>query len=92
MINVVRGELRLVGVQPRSREEIKTLTSDWQALYLQSKAGVVTEAFVVYGLNPTGDELYSAEAFYAVTAGMRHDLKLLSRYFLRVLNIFSGAR
>jgi lipopolysaccharide/colanic/teichoic acid biosynthesis glycosyltransferase len=92
MINVVRGELRLVGVQPRSREEIKTLTSDWRALYLQSKAGVVTEAFVVYGLNPTEDELYSAEAFYTVTAGMRHDLKLLFRYFLKVLNIFSGAR
>ncbi len=38
---------------------------------------------------PIENELYSAEAFYCVTAGVRDGLKLLFRYFGGILNIFS---
>ena len=89
LINIAKGELHFVGVSPRTQEEIRTLTHDWQALYRRAKAGIVTEAYVHYGATPTENELYSAEAFYSVTAGMRHDLKLLIGYLGRVLNIFS---
>lgn len=80
LVNVAKGELHLVGVPPRTRGEIRGLPHDWQALYLRAKSGIVTEASVHCGDAPTPDELYSAEAFYSVTAGVRRDLKLLIGY------------
>lgn len=85
LLNVARGELCFVGAASRSKDEIASLPHDWQALYLGAKAGIVTEAFVQYGWNPTEDEVYSAEVFYSVNAGLRHDVKLLLRYIARLL-------
>lgn len=85
LINIAKGNLRFVGVSLRSKEEIKDLGSDWQALYLSAKPGIITEAYVNYGAAPTEDELYSAEAFYSATAGTGHDFKLLFRYLGRIL-------
>jgi len=85
LINIARGEMRFVGVRPRSRSEVDSLPADWQALYLKAKAGAITEAFVLYGSNPSEDELYSTEAFYSVSSGLRHDLKLVIGYFARVI-------
>ncbi len=80
IVNVARGELRFVGVAPRSKEEIKKLSSDWQALYLRAKAGIVTEAEVRYGPQADEDELFSSEAFYSATAGGWQDFKLMLEY------------
>jgi len=88
VINVARGQLRFVGVEPRSRGEIEGLPPDWQALYRRAKAGLVTEARLCGGAAP--DELYAAEAFYAAKAGMGHDLKLLLRYLGRLLRVRNG--
>lgn len=85
MVNIVKGDLRFVGVSPRSREEIQGLSSDWRALYLSAKPGIITEAYVNYGAAPTEDERYSAEAFYSAVAGTGHDFKLLVRYLGCVL-------
>lgn len=90
LIHIVRGELRFVGVTPRTKEAIQALPHDWKTLYLRAKAGIVTEAFICYGATPTEDELYSAETFYSATAGIGHDLKLMIRYFGRVLSGFSS--
>ncbi len=89
LINVAKGELRFVGVAPRGKTEVKHLSHDWQALYLHSKAGIVTEAEVLYDDQPDEDELYSAEAFYSASAGMRHDARLLLSYFGRLLKSHS---
>jgi len=89
LINIAKGELRFVGVAPRGKREVSHLSSDWQALYLRSKAGIVTEAEILYGDQPDEDELYSAEAFYSAAAGMRHDARLLLSYFGRLLKSHS---
>ena len=89
LVNVARGELRFVGVHPRSKEEIQALPRSWRALYLRTKAGIVNEAFIHYGANPTEDEEFAAEGFYSAHAGLRYDLKLLKQYFKGVLNPFS---
>jgi hypothetical protein len=85
LVNVAKGEIRFVGVQPRTRTEIEALPEDWRALYLSAKAGLITEAFVHYGSSPTSDELYSAEAFYSVSASLRHDLTLAAGWLRRTL-------
>lgn len=85
LINVARGDLRLVGVAPRSRDEVLALSSDWRALYLSAKGGLITEAYVLYGTKPSEDELYSSEAVYAVNASISHDLRLVGGYIWRLL-------
>ena len=92
LINIIKGELRFVGVKPRTRDEIKALPKDWQALYLNAKAGVITEAFINYGAFPTEDELYTSEVFYSVSAGIGHDFKLLSGYLGHLLEFSSCER
>jgi len=85
LLNIVRGEMRFVGVRPRTRAEMASLPPDWRTLVLTSKPGVVTEAFIAYGADPTPDERYTAEAFYCVSTGFAHDLQLLLRYLRRIL-------
>lgn len=87
LINVVRGELRFVGVMPRTAEEIDRLPEEWKAIYLKSKPGLVTEAMIRFGRAITDDELYSAEAVYTVSAGFLYDLRLLAKYFGRIFGL-----
>jgi lipopolysaccharide/colanic/teichoic acid biosynthesis glycosyltransferase len=87
LLNVVRGEFRLVGVLPRDAASVRALPHDWRTLYLQAKAGIVTEAWLLYGDRPTDDERYSSEAFYSVAAGPWHDARLLARFALRLLGL-----
>jgi lipopolysaccharide/colanic/teichoic acid biosynthesis glycosyltransferase len=87
LVNVARGELRFVGVPPRTAEEIENLPRDWQALFLKSKPGIVTETMVNFGSRASRDEMYSAEAVYSVSSGLKHDLRLLARYSCQILGL-----
>jgi len=87
LINVAKGELRFVGVVPRNVNEVKELSRDLKSIYLKSKAGIVSDAHVNFGPQPTADELYVAETFYAVSSGLKYDLKLLGKYFGQVLGL-----
>ncbi len=77
LLSVLKGDLYLVGVPPRTREQVEQLSSDWKFLYLRTKVGLVTEAAVMFGENPSEDDLYTAEAFYSATESLGHDLRLL---------------
>jgi lipopolysaccharide/colanic/teichoic acid biosynthesis glycosyltransferase len=85
LLQIARGNLFFVGVPPRSPEAVKGLAHDWQVLYLRSKAGLVTEAALRLPAELTEDDLYTADAFYAVTADWKYDLKMLLRYLARCL-------
>lgn len=89
LVNIARGQLRFVGVPPRTRDQVEQLSADWQSLYLESEAGLITETDIQYfGTAPTDDEQYSAEAFYTVTTDTGYNLKLIWKYLGRVLNPF----
>jgi lipopolysaccharide/colanic/teichoic acid biosynthesis glycosyltransferase len=80
LISVVRGELDLVGVTPRSEEAVRALPHVWQALVLRARAGLITEA-VLFPEDSLGvDERDAADACYAALAGPGHDLALLIAY------------
>jgi hypothetical protein len=87
LINIARGDLRFAGVPPRTAQEIENLPRDWQALYLKSKPGIVTETMVHFGSRASRDEMYSAEAVYSVSSGLKHDLRLLARYTGQVFGL-----
>jgi NDP-sugar pyrophosphorylase family protein len=90
LISVMKGDMFLVGVRPRSRREVEKLSDDWRSIYLSSKGGLITEAFVMFGRAPSEDELYTAEAYYTATESVGHDLKLLHLYMCRLL--INGSR
>jgi lipopolysaccharide/colanic/teichoic acid biosynthesis glycosyltransferase/carbonic anhydrase/acetyltransferase-like protein (isoleucine patch superfamily) len=85
LFSVMKGDLFLVGVQPRTRREIERLPHDWKSIYLKSKGGLITEALVMSGNSPSEDELYTAEAYYSAAGSFRHDLTLAWRYLLGLL-------
>jgi len=87
LINVARGELGFVGVPPRTAEEVLALPPDWRALYLKSKAGLVSECLVNFGARASDDDRYAADAVYAVSATTIYDLKLMLRYIGQVLGL-----
>jgi lipopolysaccharide/colanic/teichoic acid biosynthesis glycosyltransferase len=87
LINVAAGNLKIVGLAPRSPEEIDKLPHDWKRLYLGSVGGLITEAYVVYGADPPEDLLYSAEVFYAAMSTLGHDARLILGFAARVLGL-----
>ena len=68
------------------------IRQDWQVLYRYTKAGIVPEPYIYHGARPIDNEQYSAEVFYSVSAGVRHDCRLMLGYFGRVLGGFHSAR
>jgi lipopolysaccharide/colanic/teichoic acid biosynthesis glycosyltransferase len=85
LFNAALGHLTMVGVAPRTAQEIDALPKDWKQLYAGSIAGLITEAYVVHGASPSEDQLYTAEVFYTATASARHDAGLAAGYVARLL-------
>jgi lipopolysaccharide/colanic/teichoic acid biosynthesis glycosyltransferase len=85
LVSVLGGKLFLVGVQPRSRAELLSLPPDWRSLYLKTKAGLITEAAVMFGGNPSEDELFTAEAFYSATESVGHDCRLFGLWLWKAI-------
>lgn len=85
LMQVARGKLAFVGMPPLPAHEVMALTHDWQMLYLSSKVGLVTEAFVAHGARPTADEQFSADAYYSAVANWRYDVKVVARYLARLV-------
>jgi len=86
LINVVRGDLRVVGLPPRSSDEIRNMADDSRVLYLHSKAGLITEALATLAGSPTADEIDTVSACHVASAGTRHDAGLVLKYLRRVLS------
>lgn len=84
LFSVIKGDLSLVGVKPRCAREVESLPEDWRALYLQTKAGLITDAMVYFGASPTSDELCASECYYSATENFSNDLKLLSQYLWKL--------
>jgi lipopolysaccharide/colanic/teichoic acid biosynthesis glycosyltransferase len=84
LFNVARGDLNLVGLPPRTPGEVQRLWPDWQGLYLQARAGVVSEALLDLDA-PCQEEVYATEAAHAMAGGPVRDLALFLRYLFRVV-------
>lgn len=82
---VVAGKADLVGLPPRTPEELSALPEHWRGLVLSSRVGLITEAQVQFGAAATEPERLAAEAYYASVAGWAHDLRLLGRYLQQVV-------
>ena len=84
---VVRGHVGLVGLPPRSRWEIERLPSEWRSIYLNGRAGLITEASVAVDEAQDETQLFVSDAYYSVQRIWHYDLRLAARYFLRLLSL-----
>jgi NDP-sugar pyrophosphorylase family protein len=82
---VVSAKLNLVGLPPRTVDELRNLPQDWRSIYLSGKLGLITEASLILTNQPDETEIYLAEACYCATATWKHDFGLFFRYFLRLI-------
>ncbi|HTF67186.1 MAG TPA: NDP-sugar synthase [Edaphobacter sp.] len=82
---VARARLNLVGLPPRTVDEIRNLPQDWRSLYLHGNLGLITEASLILTNQPDETEIYLAEACYCAAATWKHDFGLFFRYFLRLI-------
>lgn len=82
---VVRARIGFVGLPPRTPEEIRALSPEWRFLYLQNKAGLITEASIATGATDDQTDLYVADAYYVVRCGFWYDLRLALQYFSRLI-------
>jgi NDP-sugar pyrophosphorylase family protein len=80
LLNLVCGDMHLVGAPGRSPEEIDELEPEWRELYLGSKVGLVTEVRVRCGLQPEIEEQHASDTFYAVNASKGYDMKLFGDF------------
>jgi hypothetical protein len=80
LLSVARGDLALVGVAPRSADELRALPHDWREMCLQARPGLLTEAFVQTGPEASDDERYPSEAFCAVAGNWQMAWRVVGRY------------
>lgn len=78
IVAVAQGRLDLVGVTPRTREEVEALPSPLRAVYLGGRAGLVTEASATLGPEASPEERLAADLAYVVSRNVRRDLGLLA--------------
>lgn len=85
LFNVIKGKMAITGVSPRIREDLETLDQDWREIYIRGQLGLVTEAMINFGRDPNPDELYSAEAIYISSPSVSRDIRLVLKYFTRLI-------
>lgn len=82
---IVKGHVHFIGSTPRSPKEIEAMPSDWRALYLTSRLGLITLADLDKG--ETEDERYASDAYYAVHRNFLFDVRCFFRWLKQKLAI-----
>jgi hypothetical protein len=77
LLAVLQGRLDLVGVTPRTRQEVEALPPAMRAVYLQGRAGLVTEASVTLDPEASAEERLAADLAYVVSRSAQRDLGIL---------------
>jgi hypothetical protein len=85
LLSVVRGDIGFTGLPPRSPDEVDRLPSDWRALYLHCRAGLVPGTPAGRAEDPGRDKRYVTEAWYVAQRTWRSEAVLLLRYLGRSL-------
>lgn len=88
LINVLRGDIRLVGISPPSVKELQALSDEMHEAYEGCEAGLISESLVLYGPKGNADESQLADMYQAVaTTTLKNRFRLLGSY---VKSVFFG--
>ena len=73
--NLLLGRMHIIGVSPRSKEELLELPEDWRHLILQSKVGLFDYAKIQNAEDE--DHTFTAEIYYSAKQKPLFDLKVI---------------
>jgi NDP-sugar pyrophosphorylase family protein len=85
LVHVLRSEMHLVGLPPRTPAEMEELPPEWRSVILLGRLGLITEPDLVHGPERCTDDSSSAELYQTVAGGFGHDFHLACRYISRLL-------
>lgn len=77
LLNILQGELTLVGVRPLSPEEASQITESWQQKRHDAPVGFTGLWYVQNGRETEVDDMLIADVYYLATRSWREDWKLL---------------
>ena len=76
LLNVIHGDVRLVGVKPLTPEEANLVTEEWQDRRFICQAGLTGLWYIQTRRDAELDEVLIADAYYAATRSWREDIAL----------------
>lgn len=79
--NVLRGDLRIVGVKPLTEEENNKIQEEWQEKRYNALPGFTGLWYVQVGRGHDLNEIIVTDAYYAATRSWRWDFRLLFQTF-----------
>ena len=77
--NVLKGDMRLVGVKPLTEADIPQISEVWQQKRHEYLAGFTGLWYIQTRPDSNLDEILITDAYYVATRSWREDLKLLAR-------------
>lgn len=77
LLNVIKGDMALIGVKPLPPEELAHLTEEWQQRRTACKTGFTGLWYVQTVRGNHLDDVLVADAYYAATRDLRTDLGIL---------------
>ncbi|GAB4455800.1 MAG: hypothetical protein OHK0029_12490 [Armatimonadaceae bacterium] len=87
LLAVASGRLALVGVTPRTRDQVSALPRDYRAVYLNGSAGLISETWLSFENLATVEDEMLIESFYSVSATPMYDARLVGRYLGKCLSV-----
>jgi len=75
--NVLKGDMSLVGVKPLTQDEAAQIREDWQRTRFDCPTGFTGLWYIGTDQNPSLDEVFVADSYYAATRTWREDIKLM---------------
>ena len=93
LLNVIAGDLRLVGVKPLTPDEAKQIIEPWQERRYEVEPGLTGLWYLQTSWDSSLDEILVADAYYAATRTWLGDLKVMLTtvgvWFRRMINASS---
>lgn len=77
--NVLKGDLRLVGVKPLTENDVQQINDVWQQKRHEYPAGFTGLWYIQTRADSNLDEILIADAYYVATRSWREDIKLLGQ-------------
>jgi lipopolysaccharide/colanic/teichoic acid biosynthesis glycosyltransferase len=80
-MNVIKGDMNLVGNAPLTREEVDSLKEEWETIRFQAPAGLFHLWEITGDKDSTWEEKVITDNYYATTRTFWGDIKILVKSF-----------
>ena len=84
LINVIKGDIRLVGNSTLSENEVNALTEEWQKVRFEAPTGLIHLWETEKNLTISWEDKIISESFYASTRSFMGDILILLKFLIQI--------